>query len=80
MQQLYVVKDIARISGLSIYTVKFYLKRGLIKEVGRSPETRIRYFDDATVNRLGQIRQWRKLGRGLAEIQHLLESSDQPVT
>ena len=80
MQQLYVVKDIARISGLSIHTIKFYLKRGLIQEVGRSPETRIRYFNDATVNRLGQIRQWRKLGRGLAEIQHLLEPVERPVT
>ncbi len=78
MQQLYVVKDIARMSGLSIYTVKFYLKRGLIKEVGRSPETRIRYFDDATVDRLGQIRRWRKLGRGLAEIHQLLEPSAEP--
>ena len=80
MHQLYVLKDIARISGFSIHTVKFYLKSGLIQEVGRSPETRIRYFDDSTVDRLGKIRQWRKLGRGLAEIQHLLEPSDRPVT
>ena len=73
MNQLYVLKDIARISGLSIYTVKFYLKVGLIREIGRSPETRIRYFDDSTVGRLGQIREWRKTGRGLAEIHRLLE-------
>ena len=72
MQQLYVLKDIARISGFSIHTVKFYLKSGLIREVGRSPETRIRYFDDTTVERLGRIREWRKLGRGLAEIHQLL--------
>lgn len=63
-------------SGLSIHTVKFYLKYGLIREVGRSPETRIRYFDDSTLARLGKIRQWRKSGRGLAEIQQLLEPAN----
>ena len=79
MSQLYVLKDIARISGLSIHTVKFYLKIGLIREVGRSPETRIRYFDDSTVDRLGKIRQWRKLGRGLSDIHRLLEPSAGPA-
>ncbi len=74
MQQLYVLKDIARMSGLSIHTVKFYLTRGLIREVGRSPETRIRYFNDGTVARLSTIREWRKLGRGLSEILQLLPS------
>ena len=78
MNQLYVLKDVARITGLSIHTVKFYLKRGLIREIGRSPETRIRYFDDSTVGRLGRIREWRKLGRGLSEIHHLLEPSVEP--
>ena len=72
MYQLYVLKDIARMSGLSIYTVKFYLKLGLIREVGRSPETRIRYFDDSTVGRLGKIREWRKTGKALADIHQLL--------
>ena len=78
MNQLYVLKDVARITGLSIHTVKFYLKLGLIREIGRSPETRIRYFDDSTVGRLGTIREWRKLGRGLSEIQQLLEPSVGP--
>lgn len=78
MNQLYVLKDVARISGLSIYTVKFYLKLGLVREIGRSPETRIRYFDDSTVARLGKIRQWRKLGRRLAEIPRLLDPSVGP--
>ena len=78
MNQLYVLKDVARITGLSIHTVKFYLKLGLIREIGRSPETRIRYFDDSTVGRLGNIRAWRKLGRGLSEIQRLLEPSVGP--
>jgi len=75
--QLYMLKDIARISGHSIYTIKFYLKRGLIKEVGRSPQTRFRYFDDSTVSRLNQIRGLRKQHKSLAEIQQLLGTNTQ---
>jgi DNA-binding transcriptional MerR regulator len=74
--QLYMLKDIARISGHSIYTIKFYLKRGLIKEIGRSPQTRFRYFDDSTVSRLNQIRGLRKEHKSLAEIQRLLDGTD----
>ena len=73
--QLYMMKDIARLSGQSIYTIKFYLKLGLLHEVGRSPETRFRYFDDSTIERLTQIRTWRKAGKGLSDIQRLLNET-----
>lgn len=71
-KQLYMMKDVAKMSGQSIYTIKFYLKLGLLKEVGRSPETRFRYFDDSTIERLSQIRALRKQDKSLAEIQRLL--------
>ena len=73
---LYLIKDLSRLSGHSIYTIKFYLKIGLIKETGRSPETRFRYFDDTTLERLSRIRVWRKQNKSLSEIQGLLESSE----
>ncbi|MBI2885558.1 MAG: MerR family transcriptional regulator [Candidatus Omnitrophica bacterium] len=73
--ELYLLKDVARLSGHSIHTVKFYLKMGLISEVGRSPETRFRYFDHTTLERLSQIRAWQKSGKRLAEIRSLLEAS-----
>ena len=72
---LYLMKDLSRISGHSIYTLKFYLKRGLIQEVGRSPETRFRYFDDTTVERLARIRALRKQHKSLEEIVKSLGSS-----
>ena len=71
--QLYMLKDVARLSGHSVHTLKFYLKRGLIKEVGRSPETRFRYFDQTTVDRLSRIRALRKERRSLSDIQQQLE-------
>ena len=70
----YLIKDLARLSGHSIHTLKFYLKLGLIKEVGRSPETRFRYFDETTLAQLAQIRAWRKQHKSLTEIQRLLSS------
>ena len=76
--KIYLIKDLSRISGHSIYTIKFYLKLGLIRESGRSPETNFRYFDDGTVERLSTIRMWRKERKSLTDIQQLLTSSLQP--
>ena len=78
VNQLYMIKDVATLSGQSIYTLKFYLKLGLIQEVGRSPETRFRYFDDSTLARLSSIRAWRKQAKSLAQIKELLAT--QPVS
>ena len=70
---VYLMKDLARLSGHSIYTIKYYIKRGIIKEAGRSPETQFRYFNDETLQRLSRIRAWRRQEKGLAEISQLLE-------
>jgi DNA-binding transcriptional MerR regulator len=66
---IYLLKDLSRLSGHSIHTLKFYLKRGLIQEVGRSPQTRFRYFDESTLERLSKIRSLRKQQMSLAHIQ-----------
>ena len=69
---VYLIKDLSRLSGHSVHTLKFYLTRGLIKESGRSPQTRFRYFDDTTLSQLSKIRALRKQRKSLAEIQRLL--------
>ena len=70
---LYLVKDLARLTGLSIETVKYYLKIGLISEVGRSPETNFRYFDESTINRLNRIIGLRREKYSIKKIRELLE-------
>lgn len=65
MHNIYLIKDLARISGHSIHTLKFYLKIGLIREVSRSPETNYRYFDDSTIQVLQKIHLLRKEGKAL---------------
>ena len=62
------IKDLARTTGLSVYTIKYYLKLGLISETDRTPETNFRLFDQSTVQRLQKIRQWRRQGVSLKQI------------
>ncbi len=68
MPNIYLIKDLARATGYSIHTIKYYLKIGLIKEMSRSPETRFRYFDDSTIATLKKIHAFRKEGLGLRKI------------
>jgi len=74
MECVYLVKDLAKFSGLSVDTVKYYLKLGLIKEVERSPATNFRYFDDSTLKRLAQIREMRKKNVSLLKIKESLNT------
>lgn len=71
----YLVKDLARSTGLSIHTVKYYLRIGLLHEVGRSPETNFRFFDEATVRRLHQICALRREGKTIREIESLVKEN-----
>ena len=73
MRNIYLIKDLARLTGQSIYTIKYYLKIGLVKEFGRSPETNFRYFSDATVERLKHIRKLRTQKKSIAEISRLIK-------
>ncbi|MFA4982290.1 MAG: MerR family transcriptional regulator [Candidatus Omnitrophota bacterium] len=70
---LYLVKDLSRLSGLSVYTVKYYLKLGLIREIGRSPETNFRYFNNSTVDSLKRIIGLRKEKVSLNKIRYLMD-------
>lgn len=73
MQNIYLLKDLAKKSGYSTHTLKYYLRMGLLKEIGRSPETQFRYFDDETFERLKRIRSLQKENYSLKEIQAMLD-------
>ena len=72
LEKVYLIKDLARLSGQTVYTLKYYLNIGLIKEVARSPETNFRYFDDSTTERLKKIRELRRENKSIAEIKEIL--------
>jgi len=72
MKNLYLIKDLAQATGYSVDTLKYYLKLGLIKEIGKGPETNFRFFDDSTVEKLKKIREMRLKGDSIAQIKERL--------
>ncbi len=79
VKNIYLIKDLAKISGYSTYTLKFYLRLGLLKEIGRSPETSFRYFDDSSLGRIKKIRELQKKELSLREIQTQLETEEKQL-
>jgi len=75
MKTIYLLKDLSQTTGLSAYTIKYYLKIGLISEFGRSPGTNFRYFDDDTVDQLKIIRHYREQGKSLKQIKIILDNN-----
>lgn len=72
MKTIYLLKDLAKRSGYSTHTLKYYLRMGLFKEIGRSPETNFRYFDDTSYHQLLKIHELQKKNYSLKEIQEQL--------
>ena len=75
-KNIYLIKDLSHLSGLSVYTIKYYLKLGLVKEIARSQETNFRYFDDSTVEELKKIIAFRRDKISLGKIQHILNGQE----
>ena len=75
MSNFYLIKDLAHITGYSIETIKYYLKIGLIKEEGKTPNTNFRYFDENTVKMLQRIRALRTEEKSIAEIKEILSQN-----
>ena len=68
MRNIYLLKDLSRISGHSTHTLKYYLRLGILEEIGRGPETNFRYFDETSLLRLKEIRELKTEGYSLKDI------------
>ena len=76
MKTVYLLKDLARASGYSVYTLEYYLKAGLIREFGRGPDTKYRYFDEKSVRQLERIRKMRRKGMSIRVIKQTLDGTN----
>lgn len=72
-KNIYLIKDLSSLSGLSVYTIKYYLKLGLIKEISRSEGTNFRYFDDSTLEELKKIIELRRQKVSLKKIENIIK-------
>jgi len=59
MEKIYLIGDLARLSELSIDTLNYYLRIGLIEEVSRSERSNYRYFNDQILRQLEKIKKLR---------------------
>lgn len=59
MKNVYLIGDLARLTGFSIDTLNYYLRIDLIEAKGRSMHNGYRYFDDESVEVLLKIREMR---------------------
>ena len=72
----YTVKEVARIMGLSTYTIRYYDNSGLIPGVDRS-DGNIRLFSDYNVSWLKLVHCLRATGLSIEGVRHYIEMCQQ---
>src|SRR5471030_3323158 len=74
-QMSYTVKKLAKLSGLSIRTLRFYDTIGLLKPAYYG-DNNYRYYEDEQILMLQQILFYRELGFSLNDIQRIISSDE----
>jgi DNA-binding transcriptional MerR regulator len=67
------IGEVARRSGLSVKTIRFYCDEGLVRPISRS-EGGYRLFDEAVFAELALIRTLKAMDLSLQEVTQILES------
>jgi DNA-binding transcriptional MerR regulator len=66
------IGQIAQKTGVSVHTLRFYERKGLLPGVGRGASN-YREFSSQSINRVEFIRDAQRLGFTLVEIRHLMD-------
>lgn len=74
-QMSYTVKKLAKLSGISIRTLRFYDAIGLLKPAYYG-ENHYRYYEEEQILMLQQILFYRELNFSLSDIQRMINSDD----
>ena len=77
--EFYLIKDLSFLTDLSVHTIRYYIKLGLIKEVGRTPATNFKYFDNSTLKDLKKIIKLKEDNFSLDKIAHILKSKERDL-
>lgn len=75
MAEQYTIGTLARHAGVNVETIRYYQRRGLVREPARPPGG-IRRYGEAHTRRLWFIRQAQTLGFSLEEVADLLALED----
>ena len=71
------IGDVAKTTGCSIQTIRFYEKKGLLPELKRSSGN-YRVYDKGTIEQLLFIKQCRSLDMSIMEVKTLMDSRSRP--
>ncbi|ATC89045.1 MULTISPECIES: Cd(II)/Pb(II)-responsive transcriptional regulator [Pseudoalteromonas] len=71
------IGDVAKTTGCSIQTIRFYEKKGLLPELKRSSGN-YRVYDKGTIEQLLFIKQCRSLDMSIMEVKTLMGSRSRP--
>ncbi len=71
------IGELAKLTGCSVQTIRFYEKKGLIRPQGRS-EGRFRLYSPQAIERVLLIRRCRELDMSLQDIGKLLQIKETP--
>jgi DNA-binding transcriptional MerR regulator len=71
----YTIKKLARISGISVRTLRFYDEIGLLKPAYYG-DNKYRYYEEEQLLMLQQILFYRELGFALNDIQRIIRSDN----
>ncbi|SLN49300.1 MerR family transcriptional regulator [Oceanibacterium hippocampi] len=77
MAKNYSIGALARRTGASVQTIRYYEEQGLMPPAERTAGNQRRY-DERTLDRLGFIRHARELGFPLERIRIMLDLADEP--
>lgn len=77
LTQLLRIGEVAKRSGLSVKTIRYYEEIGLLGPTVERADSGYRLFEPQVLNRLAFIRRAQSLGLSLIEIAKILEVHDQ---
>ena len=70
------IGELAKATGVTAETIRFYEREGVIPAPKRQGQGRYRLYDEAEARRLRFVRRARDLGFGLDEVRELMELAD----
>ena len=78
------IGELSRRTGVSQMTIDYYSrprsrKGAELLRCGTDPKSRYREYDDDSEERLGKIRDYRKMGFSIEEVRELLESPKEHI-
>lgn len=68
MNEVLLIGDLASRTGLSIHTINYYLKLGLVEAAGRAERSGFRLFGESALNDLQKIIELRSCNVSIKEI------------